>query len=251
MIQQLLTDIGLNQTQAKLYISLIKYGAQTPPEIAKRTKLTRTNAYKALDTLVAMNLAEKQEKFGKFTYTAQNPSGLEAMAKQRRNEAIRREAQLQSNLPTLISYFFTHSNQPGIRFFEGVAGLKEIFNDVMRTGQDEYLIRSGQDVQLLDRSFFLEFRRKQAKAGITTYAITPDIPDAIRDPALDKLNKFTRTWISAKDYTAPVEWKIYGNKVAIISYGSEVLGMIIESPQIAESMRQIFRLAQAASLTDS
>ena len=49
-----------------------------------------------------------------------------------------------------------------------------------------------------------------------------------------------RTWYLQEDYTAPVEWSVYGNKVSVISFGQEVIGMVIDSPQIAESLRQIF-----------
>jgi hypothetical protein len=37
---------------------------------------------------------------------------------------------------------------------------------------------------------------------------------------------------------------VYGDKLAILSYGHEAIGMIIESPQIAEGFRQLLDLAE-------
>ncbi|MBA3679326.1 hypothetical protein H0W80_04025 [Candidatus Saccharibacteria bacterium] len=46
------------------------------------------------------------------------------------------------------------------------------------------------------------------------------------------------------EYTEPVNWYTYGDKTAIISFGTEVVGTIIESPQIAAAMRQLFTFIQ-------
>jgi hypothetical protein len=51
-------------------------------------------------------------------------------------------------------------------------------------------------------------------------------------------------WIGVDDDKV---FTIFGDKVSAISFGKEGLGMIIESPQIAESMRQIFELAKAGA----
>lgn len=118
------------------------------------------------------------------------------------------------------------------------------------TGQDIYLLRSPSDVAFYDEEFFADFRAKRAARGITTHAITPDLPSATHDKAVDAANKFMRTWIPAAAYTGAVEWDIYGDKVALISYGAEAMGMIIESPQIAESFRQILKLLASTANSD-
>ena len=51
-----------------------------------------------------------------------------------------------------------------------------------------------------------------------------------------------RTWLQEGDLQEPVEWTVYGNKLSIVSLGSEFIGMIIESPQITASFREILGL---------
>ncbi len=58
----------------------------------------------------------------------------------------------------------------------------------------------------------------------------------------DKLMRLHRTWMQAEDYDEPVEWVGYGDKVAIMSFGQEMMGLIIESPQIARAFRKIYKL---------
>jgi len=58
----------------------------------------------------------------------------------------------------------------------------------------------------------------------------------------DKLMLLHRTWIHAQDYDEPVEWVAYGDKLAIISFGKEIVGIVIQSPQMAEAFRKIYKL---------
>lgn len=240
--RKMLLKIGLTDAQAKAYIILVQSGRITPPELAERIKESRSNTYKVLDTLVEIGLAIRHDDEKKLQYSAANPVALENLALQARNRALAEEQKIKNAMPTLLNFFFAHNEQPGIRFFQGKEGLKQVFNDIIRTGKDEYFIRSPSDLDFFEPEFFAELRQRQAKAGIKTHAITPDVSSANHNPAIDKANNFNRTWIPEQSYQAKVEWKAYGNKVAVISYGEEAIAMIIDSPQIAESFRQIFQL---------
>lgn len=245
MDASLLEQIGLNQTQAKAYLALITAGSLTPPQLSDKIQITRTNAYEVLKQLEELTLAVKSGSDTKLAYRPQNPSNLEKLMETRRNQIIEREARLRSFMPQLMTYFYTYSEQPGVRFYQGKPGLIQIYEDMLRTRQDIYLIRSTADDKTLGLDFFNQFRSKRAKLGIRTYALTPDIPQVNHDPAIDQTYNFIRTWFNPQHYTAPVEWDIYGNKVAILSFGPEAIGTIIESPQIAESLRQLFHIIES------
>ena len=237
-----LTSIGLTAPQAKAYIALVQNGPSAPPAIAGMINETRSNTYKILDKLVGLGLARKEDHDKKLRYRIENPAALDALARQARDHALSQEKRVRDAMPSLLNFFYTYSEQPGVRFFQGKEGIRQIFEDMLRTRQDIYLLRSPADVRFFDEQFFERFRKKRAELGITTYALTPQVVSAIHNEEVDKLNKFKRTWLPSEDYTANVEWDVYGNKVAFISYGQEAIGMIIESPQIAESFRQIFNL---------
>lgn len=241
-----LTALGLTASQAKAYIILVQYGTLTPPALAEKIGESRSNTYKILDRLTELKLVKKDPGAIKLTFRADTPLALEELARQQRMEALNKEKQIKQAMPTLMNYFYTYSEQPGVRMFQGKAGIEEIFNDMLRTKQDIYLLRSPADVGFYDETFFAQFRRKRAELGIKTYALTPNISTAVHNDDVDKANKFIRTWLPRDAYTANVEWDIYGNKVALISYGKEAIGLIIESPQIAESFRQMFRLFRSS-----
>jgi hypothetical protein len=110
-----------------------------------------------------------------------------------------------------------------------------------------HMVRSQSDVEFYDQAFYDDFRAKRAKNGIETHAITPKTGHALLNKADDQAFAFIRTMIPAKLYTGSVEWNSYDDKLAVISYGQEALGMVIESPQIAESFRQLISLVETLS----
>lgn len=88
-------------------------------------------------------------------------------------------------------------------------------------------------------------RNLAPKAGIWRKALTPDAPEVSKNHVeSDTEMLLERIWYQPQEYTAPVEWSVYGNKVSIISFGEEAMGMVIDSPQIAESLRQIFAMLE-------
>jgi predicted transcriptional regulator len=242
--ESMLIDIGLTRSQARAYIALTLNGSLSPPELAQKTGETRTNAYTILDRLVDLGLAKKEDKGKKLRYRVENPVALESLVKKARDDVLHREKLVKDSMPTLLNFFYTYSEQPGVRFFQGKDGIEEIYKDQLRTGKPLRIIRSWKDRDFFGKGIFNVWRKRPAMRGIQTIMLSPDVPDANNDPELDRKLLWTRTWMKAEDYSAPVEWDIYGDKVSIISFGEEAIGMIIESPQIAESMRQLFTIME-------
>ncbi len=233
--------MGLTNKQARAYIVLLEHGSCTAPKLSWLLEEGRSNAYKILDKLCELGLASKDTR-GKRVYSPSSPTALERLVETQAEQARLRSRRLDAVLPDMLNFFFAHSEQPSIRYFQGREALQHVFGDMLKTGKDIYLLRSPGDVKFYDEAFFAEFRKKRAKLGIRTYALTPDVPSAVHNLQTDFESKFVRTWIPANAYTADVEWDVYGDKVALISYGKEAIATIIESPQIAESFRQVFGL---------
>lgn len=242
MNPQLLQNLGLSPSQATAYLKLIEKGELTPPEVAKVTGESRTNAYMILQKLEDSGLVEKVETAKKLKYQPLNPVALERLAEEKRVETAKIEHQIKQSMPQMLSYFYSFTEKPGIRLLQGVEGIKEIYKDTLRTKKDIYFLRTPAEVKTLGDEYFSKYKQKRAQLGITTYAFTQDSPQARKYAADDGLNKMARSWLKPDAYDAPVEVNVYGDKVAFLAYGEEIMGVIIQSPAIAESIRQIFKL---------
>lgn len=234
---------GLTESQAKGYLALVEHGSLTPTELATQTDETRTNAYAVADKLVQLGLATKKD--GKpAKYTASHPSSLELLAEKRRKAIIQSEQAVKGGLAPLIDLFYANTEMPGTQTYQGIDGIKAVYNDTLKAGKDIYLVRTTADAPDLGIEYLDAYRAKRAQTGIHTYALTPDTPVGRQhaESGEDTKMLFHRTFLPDDSYTAPVEIDIYGNKIALIAFGETQMATVITSPLIAEAMRQLLRL---------
>ncbi len=241
----ILRKAGLTESQAKGYLALIENGALSPAELAEKTGETRTNGYMICEKLVSLGLATKKEG-NKALYTPNNPSALETLAERRRKILMRNEQEVKQNISPLVDMFYKFREEPGARTLQGIEGIKEVYLDTLRTSTDIHLVRSRADTPSLGEDFFVDYRHKRAAQGINTYSLTPYSPEGISHvkEGFDQKFLYHRTFMPKNAYTAPVEVDIYGHKVAFIAFGDTQMATIIDSPLIAEAMRQLHVMLQ-------
>jgi sugar-specific transcriptional regulator TrmB len=250
--QQSLELAGLSPEQAIIYSCLIENGQLPAGKISLKTPLKRGLVYKILDQLVEMGVIIKDEKPGKVaTFEAAHPMKLNELAETKEKQAKNAQEVLKSILGPLTSDYNLKLSKPGIGYYVGAAGVEKIYDDILRTGQDVFLVRAVYEEKhavglhpITDA-----FIKKRVKAGIKVTALTPQ-DEFITEKRLaqDAERLLTRVIISKEMYNAPVEINIYGNKIALVSYGNELLGLIVESPQIAGAFRQLFNLLRLGAL---
>lgn len=249
----LLEDIGLSKLQAEAYQALVRGNGGIAPQIASEIGESRSNTYKVLDKLCDLGLATKDQNGKRVRYSPASPVALEQFLQKQSNALSLRERKLKASMPDMLNYFFTHSEQPGIRFFRGEQGLLDMYMDQIRTGQTVYFIRGQGDIHYLSGDKAHHMRNLFPAHGIERYCVIADvdpIPSAPDDrmpvQESDQTMKLHRTWITEEDYDEPVEWVAYGDKVAIMSFGKEAMGIVIDSPQIAQSFRKLYKLLDGA-----
>lgn len=248
MNAELLKQIGLTDSQARTYTALIEAGQLTPPVLAKKTGEGRTAAYMALAKLEELGLAKSGEGKGAKVYEPVSPSALAAIIEKRRQELDAVDETFRQSLSAMLSQYFDKQTRPGVKFYSGPDGLKEIYRDHVETAApDLYLVRTYADEDQFQKGLY-EYMDGRAAAGIRTHALMPLDRRSFRfaEANDERLNREI-TWYPPKAYTAPVEIAAYGNKVSLISFGDETVGTILESPQIAEGIKQLLEMAKAGA----
>ncbi len=246
---QLLIDTGLTEAQAKAYSALIEHSPITPPHLSDEIRESRTNTYKILEQLEEMGLARKDDIKKKMHYWALNPSALFDVVEQELSEVELKRRKIEASMASLQESYLEHNERPGVRHFQGVDGLKAIYQDQINENKEIVYLRATSDIRGFTDNELHKIRNLFPANNIKRRAITQDrnLPQPEPGPRVpikesDQAMMLERTWIDECDYDAPVEWSAYGDKLSIISFGDEAMGMIIESPQIAEGFRQMFSL---------
>lgn len=249
MNEEILQQAGLTKAEATIYVLLVKNSPITPPKLADLANESRTNTYKLLETLEQKGLVARDDTQKKLRYWANNPSHLLESLKKRRADVEAAEKRFEDSLPAMMDDYFKHSEQPSIRYFNGVDGVRQIYQDQLDDAKPITFTMSFGIRDFYGEQGMHDIRNEFPKRGIQRHVFYPDVahvfkPDEQKTPIdmSDELMLLKRTWVQDDELKAPVEWSVYGNKVSIISLGTEVVGMIIESPQIAASLLEIFTL---------
>lgn len=243
-----LQKLGLSPSQAKAYLLLVQEGSLTPAQLMEKSGEGRTNAYMVLDKLVQWGLAYKDEVSKKLVYRVSSPVGLQKIAERQRAAAYATETRIKDAMPELLEYFHQYRTQPGVRFLQGREGLKEIYRGHIEAGGDIKAFRTPADEQYYGEDL-REYFKARADKGIHADLISPHQPGMEGFDKEEATDNRTISWIPAEAYTAPVEVAVYGNRVAMTSFGEEAVAMVVESPQIAQAMKQIFDLAKLGAET--
>ncbi len=144
-------------------------------------------------------------------------------------------------LPELISLHKV-GDRPRVRCYEGLAGLEYVYEDTLSSKEDIYSTSDYEEMHKTLPKYFDTYYARRVKKGIFIHTFVADTPLAHIRKAND--NKEAReTFLIPKDkFPVPTDIEIYGKKVMFASW-REKLGVIIESQEIATTLRSVFKLA--------
>lgn len=233
LIKQL-SELGLSEKEAGTYIASLELGQATIVEIAKKSGLNRTTIYNFIDNLVNRGLLGATIQGKKKLYTPAEPEKIEILLKQK-------ELLFESLIPQLKAIYNTKGIKPKVKFFEGDRGIVNIFLDNL-SAQGEILTMAGEttfnDLVIKQVPDYIE---RRVKKKIFLKMIVPDSPAMIQWMAKDKSELRETKAIPKDEFPLKVNIDIYNDKVAITSTQDKI-GLLIESKDIADTWRSIFKL---------
>lgn len=241
MHPKLLQEIGLSEGEAQIYEYLLQNGEAPAGEIIKGVGLKRGNVYNILKSLASRGFAEQFTKNKVAYFRLHHPLKLKEQLEQEVTELEQTKKALQDALPHLVSQFNLSASKPTIHYFEGIEGVKQIYNDTLQNNQSQKVLVFSADATLshkdLTEEFFQEYIRKRAARDIRTKLISSrEITDDVQKFDQEMLRERKR-WASFK---IPSEIDLYEDKVAIISFEGPLMGLIIENKAIAKTFKGIF-----------
>jgi sugar-specific transcriptional regulator TrmB len=243
MEEKILVDSGLSTEQARIYLYLIKNGLSPAKVISNKTAIGRALVYKVLNLLEKMDLVGKKDLPGKTTlFFPKHPQKIKDMLleKQRSLDAV--SVQLKSQFGAIASAYNLLTGKPNVQFYEGVDGIKDVYDDILVIGQDIQIISSPIDEGRKDVLHLIrEQIKKQVEKDIKTKAITPLGNQEIATPVSeDEKHLIIRKQVPSEKLHIPAQIIIYGDKVAITNFKESIITVVIDSKYITETFKVMF-----------
>jgi sugar-specific transcriptional regulator TrmB len=240
-----LQSIGLTKHEIQLYELLLKTGESPVASLVKKMKVKRPLVYHILDQLETKGLVTKREVVKKLHYTPLPPSQLLELTEEKYKEMERTRANLQAVLPSLASSYILSVEQPIVRMYEGVEGLKEMYMDILKDRKPGLAVLQGEDMnEELAHWVTTYFTKERAKKKMPLKVIITgtDAKDFMQHDV--EARRFSR---SVPQHLFPFQHEVtvYGDKVAFMHYkkGDKLVGLIITQPHFAQTLKAFFDLA--------
>jgi HTH-type transcriptional regulator, sugar sensing transcriptional regulator len=231
-----LQQLDLTGKKADVYLACLELGPSTVIEIAKKAGIKRTTAYDILLDLVQKGLVSETSKGKKRLFVGEDPEKI-------KKDLERKENLLHEILPMLRSVYNVRGVKPKIRFYEGIEGLKETYNDTLKYSGEILAFASEDVVKILGKDWTAEYIKKRVKRELHARAIMPASEIISKDYfAKDPQHLRTSKLIDPKKYPFSMEINIYGHSKVSLMSSKEQLGLVIESTEIYNTMKLIFEL---------
>lgn len=236
MIISKLIEAGLEEKEAKVYASVLELGEATIAQITKKSAVKRSTVYEMLELLKKKGLVSQTRNKRRPVFLAENPKKLVERLDEKKKS-------LEQSMPEILSMMNLLDKKPKIRYFEGLVGVKEVFEDTLEYPDEEILTLFPYPyINLGEEYFWDHYLPMRVEKRIWARAIVPDNTENRKFAFEMKEKAITKTrFVSDKAFSGfDLEIKIYGkSKVGIISY-TEDLGIIIESKKIFKGLKAIF-----------
>jgi len=250
MALQLLENIGLTNKEAELYELLLQLGEVPAQDIIKKSGLKRATAYKVLYSLEQKGLISKKDIKKIIHFRPEPPTELLNMAEAKFKGLERAKSDLKAILPEMLSNYTLTVERPVVTTFEGVGGLKTIYEDTIKEGKPIFAILQVSEIEP-DLHEWLEktYIKQRVKNNIPAKVIVSSGGFASKYVQKDEKALRETRMVSSEKFPFSHEVDIYGDKIAFINYkkGEKLIGVVITHPQISRTMKAWFDLAWAGA----
>jgi sugar-specific transcriptional regulator TrmB len=235
-LKNILINIGLTAKETAVYLAALELGDAPASEIALRSKLNRVTTYDVLEKLTKRSFISSYIRNRIKYFAATDPDFI-------RKDYRKRYMDLKEALPELRR-LHGKTTHPRIRYYEGLDGIKKIYADTLTAKTEILNYADSKSIRDFWPKYDEEYVKERVKRKIYLRGIAPK--DKYGERVIqenENMHREIRLTIGGP-YAFSNEIHIYDEKVAIISFGkNEVVGMIIEGEEIANSQRAIFMMA--------
>lgn len=235
-----LTNMGLSEVEAKVYLAATELGHGLYSEVAKKAGIKRpTLYYDVLPNLLNKGLLTETLKGKRKYLVAQD---IQPFVESKKVQL----AEIEQSIPQLRALLASANTKPTLELFEGIEGIKKVWFDHLIQKQPILEIVGIEDIHPdLQKYIKNYYVIERSKRGIPLQMIISGSTIAgIFRVKTDEYELREVKTINGNLFPIPLGCDIYGDNVSFTLHrkDSEPIGLIVRSREICTMMRSIFNL---------
>lgn len=247
IMQDQLEALGFTDREAQIYLALLEYGAQPASSLARKLGCPKSTVLFSLEAMVEAAYVQRSMR-GRTQWFYADPKDLQ---KAKEKELKEQSEQLESVLPLLQEFKSPFSAQPKLRFFQGIDGCRKAYSLLLESTTEilEFGVH-GDLMKKLGEDFMENFMAERAKRGIALKAISQ------KDPIHKELCKRNQEHLREIQFypseagTMYSSIAIFDDQVLLLNLFQDAFAILIESKQVSETLKTIFRLQWSVTKFD-
>src|SRR3989339_1624379 len=237
---EILSDLGLNNIQATLYLTSLQRGILSVLELSKITKINRQQIYTEAEKLVDLGIYELTRKQGR-KYIPADPERLVKVGKKKIDETEEILEKLAVILPQFEALSKPKKDKVVVKYFEGLLKIKEAYEQELEVSKNTEILSFAGSIdnvfEFFSEAYWDKWNKKFAKHNSSSRMLVHD-SDVAKETAEDD-NQYKRETRRLKSFPLKVNIDVFNNTVLVISFHDEI-AIWIESHMLAQSYRIMF-----------
>jgi sugar-specific transcriptional regulator TrmB len=245
MNEDVLKEIGLTDSEIKVYLALLELGDSTRSDIVSKSKISGSKVYDVLEKLREKGLVSLYIRDKVKHFKSTNPKQILYYLDDKKQNISFVEEQAKKIIPNLMLQFQSSKEEQEVELLSGLKGLEIIFReqiDLLKKGETCYVIGGtrGMDETAVV-AFFQKIHELREKKGIKTRMLYN-----IRQKSSANNNYSSRKYQGTEtryiEHTSPVAINIFKDRTVIIIFSMKITAIHMKSQDIANSFMEYFNI---------
>ncbi len=244
-MEEILREIGLTQSEIKVYLALLDLGDSTRSSIVKKSGISGSKVYDILDKLKEKGLISIYDKNRVRHFKPITPKQILNYIDEKKDEINKIEQDAKSILPSLLLKFNTSSTKQEVELLSGLKGLEIIFKEqveMLNKGETCFVIGGTKGIQeepvvAFFQKVHLLRENKKIKTKMLYNLQQKKLTEKFYSP-----KKYPNTETRYIKHTSPVAINVYRDRTVIIIFSEAITAIHIKSEDVAKSFKEYFNL---------
>lgn len=232
---QILKEIGLTETEIKVYINLLSLGATSAGKIVEATGIYRKNLYDALNKLIDKGLVTYVVENKIKVFQPKDPDNLIRYLNEQKANIDDKEKELKKEIPELKKKFQSLIPEIESEIYRGIEGIKTILKECLNYKEVLFIGATG-DVGERLPYFWPHYNKKRIKLKCKWKSLT--IYES-RHKKVTKV-KYHQYKILPKILSGLNVIYIYGDYVANVLWLEKPIAFVTKHKTLANNYRKYF-----------
>lgn len=240
--EEVLRALDLTESESTVYLTLLRNGPGTASAISKQASIHRRLAYDVVESLTEKGLLSYVDEEQRRVYKPVTPERLHELVDERRSDLQELAEQVDAVLPELMAHYTAEQEDREVKVLQGKEGVKQLFNDELRTEEPIHVIGSPKESEELLEFFLPSWTRQREEQGIMLKGIFEHGMRGMvgeHDPIECRF--------LPEDHGQTTSIAIYGDTVGITFWLDDPLVIMIRDGDAADSFMSYFELVWAAA----